>query len=184
MKKATKKQDGQVPESLQAKLRKILELAQNGRAGEREAAREKLEALLKKHNLELEDIKTERTRVEWYRYASKAEYRLLVQIVCQVTNSQTMHSEKSRSKRNQVGLRLTNLQHRDVEWLFGIHKRSLKKHLEDAIVAYIYANNIFSEGDGGESTPLTKEEKERLRRVLGMASTMAPTSIFQQVGAG
>lgn len=184
MKKGTKNQDGQIPESLQAKLRKILELAQNGRTGEREAARDKLEALLKKHGLEIGDIKTERTRVEWYRYASKAEYKLLVQIVCQVTNSPTMRSEKSRAKRNQVGIRLTNLQHRDVEWLFSVHKRALKRHLEDAVTAYIYANNIFSEQDGGDSAPLTKEERERLGRVLGMANSMSQTAVYRQLGVG
>ena len=62
-----------VQDSIMEKLRKIKALAENGVGGERIAAQEALDRLLKEHGLTLEDISDEQSRYYEFKYSNERD---------------------------------------------------------------------------------------------------------------
>jgi hypothetical protein len=148
-------------------LRKIQALTQSSNPNEREAARLKLETLLQKHGISIDELTSEETECVWFKYKNAFEDRLLNQIVPMVTDSRTfktyMHSY--RRKKNETGVYLTPAQAADVRLLYEQYRTALAEEFEVLYRAFIQRNNIFAQTPpaDGESVKEFKMDAKTLR---------------------
>lgn len=164
---------GNVDGKVQAKLKKLLALAERGEGGERANAQRMLEKMLARHGLTLGDLSEEQRELRWFSAPNKHDKRLAAQIAAKVTDSLTpsLYSNKRRPK--QVGVECTPSEAVEFELHFETLKRALEQHLDIAFSAFVQANRLFPQTDGEGPDEVTEEDL----RIIAMAATVAPTPI-------
>lgn len=104
-------------------LRKVHALAEHGVAGEREAARVKLESLMAKHGLTLEQVISPERAWYWF-YCPKDAESILVNVTCEVVNSPKI---KVRRHKHEMAVCLTPAEHADVKDMWTHYFRIYNK---------------------------------------------------------
>lgn len=170
-----------VPESVIEKIRKVLQLASGGTGGERLAAQKKLNELLNKHGLTINDVNDETIQTYWFPFRTKEEERLIMQIWGRVMQTSKLKGYK---RGKSLGFELTKIQAVDMECLFNAHKKEMKKHLEIALTAYFFSNDLAPSGGSVSEKEFSKEERNELERIWAMMETIKPLAIHKQIGKG
>lgn len=166
----------ELSDEVKAKLRKILALAESGIDGEREAAKNKLQALLLEHGLTLEDLADDGGEGVWvfHNISTKTEQNLWAQIVFKVKDvHQIRFGSKGRGTRTTT---CTDAQAAEIGDLYKWHKSNFKKELRkmeaEFFEAYIIKHKLFP------ATPSEKQsdepvDYERLQRIMMYKSHMS-----------
>ena len=151
------------------KLRKILALAESGIDGEREAAKNKLQALLLEHGLTLEELADDEDESMWVfrNICNKTEQRLWAQVVFKVKDVQQIKFyTEGRSSRSTS---CTEAQANEIGDMYKWHKRNFKKELrkmkEEFLEAYIIKHKLFP-ATPSESQSDEPVDYERLLRIM------------------
>lgn len=175
-------------ESLQAKLKKLLALAEQGVGGEAINARRLLERLCEQHNISIEELLDRETK---HRYTfeigrSKEMMQLFVCCLAKVVDIENMTYRQP--TRSSISIEVTALQRAEILSLFNWHKSNFTKELEEFksnfLSAYIGKHDLyFEQGEinNRSSEELTKEDIERIRRVLAMRDAMSDNSYYKQI---
>jgi hypothetical protein len=174
-------------ETIKEKLRRVYELSERGVEGERETAKRTLERLLQKHNLSLEELVSEEKEPVLFQYANKWEETLLIQILGMVMGVRQVPTWKPPRTRNKRIALLTKAQAIDAQTYYDHYRKALKRHLDEAIEAFIGANHLFPKAEGNdtqERKPLTPAEIARLQRILQMMNGLEATPLPRRMLEG
>lgn len=175
-----------ITETLRDKLRKVLALAQSGQAGERDAARNLLDRLLKEHNLTIDDINSDEQDIRWFKIGKGPDAkRLMMQIYFMVTGENQTSYWTKKGYPGEIGYMVTKTQAADMETYFSILMPAMKKELakarDIAFSAFCLKNNIGSGKSSGDDKELTPEEIRRLISISLYQNTMEPTPFRRQI---
>lgn len=72
-------------ERILQKIRRVQALAERGVAGEQESAAATLDRLMKQYGITEAELEEERREMEWFRYKTPIERKLLLQVIYSVT---------------------------------------------------------------------------------------------------
>ncbi|WP_313453429.1 DUF2786 domain-containing protein [Stutzerimonas nitrititolerans] len=166
---------------LQAKLRKLLALAERGVGGEKDTAQRMLAKMLARHGLTIDSLSEDERSMTWFKFSNENERRLGRQIAAKVLNTHDadvygLYSNADRRK--QFGVMLSPAEAVEFELHYEVLRKALTKHMETAFQAFIQANNIFPDGSGNADREMTDQDMA----VVLMASTMKATEVNARVG--
>ena len=168
-------------EAITSKIKKILELARRGQENERLVAIERLNRLLKKHKLTLDDIDPETKSLHEFRYKTALEKNLLFQVKYLVTDEASGYWQ-TRGK-NEVSFDITKAQAIEIDRLYSFWRVELKNELDLFFNAFIQKNRIFGNATVENDEEITPEELARIKRMALMMQAMEAKSPLQQLGA-
>ena len=177
-------------ESLQAKLKKLLALAEQGVGGEAVNARRLLEKLCEQHGISVEELLERETK---HRYTfeigrAKEMKQLFIRCLEKVVDIEGMtYTQPTRSS---IRIEVTALQRAEILSLFNWHKSNYMQELEvfnrNFFSAYIGKHNLYCKIDSNVSKDieeLTEEDIARIRRVLAMREAMSDNHYYKQLEA-
>lgn len=173
-------------ETIKDKLRKIMNLAERGSAGERETAAVLLQGLLEKDNITIEDLADEEEYWHWFETGrDKYRKRLLTQLFAVLGNRTDFSYKESRTM---MGFLCTNTFAIELQRQFDFFSVQMKKEFERQrdifYSAFIRSNSLYA-ADGAVSSgrELSKEEIERLQAVISMSRTIKRTPYLKQLSS-
>ncbi len=183
-----------IPGNVKKRLLSLYEMSKRGAKGssesESELALRFLNNLLKRYGLSVDDLTDDfqPTVAREYKFTGKYQLKLLLQLVFHITQKDELLYTK---RRGVIGLKLTKLQHAQLESLWPLYRRDFKKYLteqiEVSLKAFIHANKLYGapeEGEAEDIKPLTKEKRRFLRRVCSMINDIEPTVVHKQINGG
>lgn len=176
-------------EKIIEKLKKLLALAERGEAGEAHNARRLLENELRKHNLTLEDLASDKRKNYVFPYKDKDERRLLVQILVNVCGSKSEAFTEStyNSKKKRLYAYLTDMEYIDVSNMYDFHRSHLRKEkerlLKELFSAYVNKHNIFDKDPSERTTPDEEVDWDEIRRILHLAEGMEDVQYHKAITA-
>ena len=175
-------------ESLQAKLKKLLALAEQGVGGEAINARRLLEKLCEQHGISVEELLDRETK---HRYTfeigrSKEMMQIFVRCLAKVVDIENMTYRQP--TRSSISIEVTALQRAEILSLFNWHKSNYTQELEEFkrnfLSAYIGKHDLYFESDSNESKDieeLTEEDIARIHRVCAMSEAMSNNYYYKQL---
>jgi len=154
-----------LPESVRSRLLKIQALAERGVGGEAEAAKRMLEDLCEEHGISVEDLTS--LEVKFFAFTAKSPYhkKLLQQVCFHVLESSTITVVEDSSKPT-VHVKMTEIQHLDVESCFNFYKEAWNEALSEFFTAFIHKHNIFGPQAGLVTQEVDQERMQRLLRAM------------------
>lgn len=169
------------------KLKKLLALAERGERGEADNARRLLEAELKRHGLTLDDICSERMTSRTFKYSSKEECTLIVQILVNYlgsTNKAFKDSTYSARKR-EIYIALTDMEYIDISGMINFYKAQYRKErkrlIHDMIQAFVHKHHLFDITPGERSDSEKDIDWDEVRRILSLSSAMEDITYRKQL---
>ena len=167
-----------------SRLLKLLALAKRGVGGEKENAQRMLDKLLAKHHMKLSDIINDDEALirSFFNYGSPLEKKLLINIVCAVTNSYSYTEIIKHGLGRKMGFKLTRSQFNEIRFLYIIYRKELTRGVDNFYKAFVYKNDIFPTVDTGKSrTELSLQEKKDLADVMKLMDSIERTAIHKQI---
>lgn len=164
---------------LKDRLLKLLALTESSNEHESASAMRRIEALCAKHGVNMDDLvdPSEEVRMHWFRYDNPYSKSVLLNTIWRATNiNQTF---KSGGRQRQVGVKCTTSQASEIDLWWSVMRASLKQHLEDSTLAFIYANKLFGESEKESDYELTDEEVEAAERASNLAARIKPTAVYK-----
>ena len=165
-------------ESIKAKLKKLLALAERGVQGEAENARRLLEKLCNEYGISIDELLDENKK-EWHIFdvgKDKTYKDLFAQCYFSIVDEISM-SYKSVS-RSKIAIELTAMQYAELVNLYEWHKANFIKDLEDLkeniLLAYCRKHSLYSkkESDDNKSSELSPEDIERLWKIMRLQESL------------
>lgn len=152
--------------------KKLKALADRGIGGEKINAEKMLNALMKKHGISMQEI--EGDEIEFNEIiVSKEKQKLFHQIGYSIFGKK-YHNLDIRRNGNKKYVKCTKAQAVEYEAKLNFYWKLYKEELDIFYHAFVQRNNIFSpDSDGQELKP---EDRDRMRRVMEMASTIKQQS--------
>ncbi|MFJ3259686.1 DUF2786 domain-containing protein [Pseudomonas sp. NPDC086581] len=160
-------------EKVQAKLRKLLALAERGVGGERDTARRMLDKMLERHGLTIDDLCDEQPSIRWFPMANTHERRLASQIMAKVCDTLSPGVYTHRHNRRTIGVEVTPAEAIEFELHYETLRKALAEHFEIAFSAFVQANRLFPSTPGKDDSPLSEQDMKTIR----MAATIQPTPV-------
>ncbi len=153
-------------ERIKLLIAKVLELAKKGIDGEKKAAQEKLEKLLKKYNLTLADIDSEDNKLKrTFRIKNRDDYKtILTQVICDVAPNVKIQEN---TKKLEIYSKLNAEQYIEVKEKFDYFWNLWCKEKEEFTIAFIIKNSL---GIGGKSK--SNIDNEMVNGVKGKMSSV------------
>lgn len=173
--------NNQIEPKLKDRLLKLLALTESGNRHEAATAQSRIEALCKKHGVDIAVLMDESEAVEmhWFRYDNQYSQQVLGQTIFRVTNIFQTWTNKSRQR--QTGVECTASQAAEIELWWSVMRAALKQHLDDSTYAFIQANRLF-----GDSTVLPERERSAeeiaaAERAMRLAKLINPTQVLKRL---
>lgn len=169
-----------IGDKINSRLKKVYELALRGADGEKEAAKEILDSLLKKYALTFDDLSDEIIRKYTFEFHGQAQKTLLRQIIYKVTNSKEScydlcWDRSGRKCRTKIGADCTEAQKAEIEFLFDFYSRLYEKEVDIFLIAFIQKHRLFGKlKDGEEGTTHSREEYLKIGFFMDGLSSQSP----------
>ena len=175
-------------ESIRTKLIRIMNLAERGAAGEREAAAHLLHILMEKYGVTPEDLRSEET--EYHRFehvCDPLDHALFTQIAATVLNTQTLAYKQIKGK-SLRWVKCTTAQAIEIRNQYEFYRKEFRLQLarqkRTFLSAFIQANDIYPE-DGSEEIrdpySFSDEEIARLLEIQAMAANIKRSHYHKQL---
>jgi hypothetical protein len=169
----TSKPDG-CSAKVEAKLRKLMALAERGEGGEKDNAKRVLEKLLVRHGLTINDLVDERREIRWFPIVNSYDRKLAAQIMSKVCDSCTPGIYRNKGRPKHVGVEVTPSEAIEFELHYSLLRQALAEHFDDAFSAFVQANRLFPSSPADEVLPSLDD---RDMRVMTMAAVINPTQV-------
>ena len=127
-------------ETIIERLRKIEALANSGKWGEQENAKQLLNALLKKYKLTLDDLSSEETIICKFSFRDEVEEILLSQILYHITQKADLRGSHRRGSWSTL---LTRTQAIDARECYAHYRKEWKKECRKMMEAFVHKNRIY-----------------------------------------
>ena len=166
-------------EKIKSRLKKLLNLANRGLGGEKKNAKTKLNLLLEKYNLSIDDLENWKKRYEYKaRYRTKHERSLIVRIYENIRPEINTYIDfkKKRfcvlelSKSEQIEFRLT----------YEIYRKALRKELERTFKGFLVSQNLFLKAE--RSQTLSEDDMEDFMKTKKRSMDIDEINIRKQIG--
>lgn len=162
------------------RLKKLYALSLRGVGGEKAQAEAILKKLIAKYNVSMAELDEEVIKEYEIKHSGEAERQILKQIVYKVTDDRWRtfgftYVASGRVCRSVLGVRCTEAQKVEIEFLFDFYKKLYKKELEAFLLAFIHKHDLFGrlkEGERGEELP--PEEEAKLYAMMSGLSNESP----------
>ena len=159
---------------VEAKLRKLLALAQRGEGGEKDNAQRMLEKLLARHGLTIGDLVDDSREIRWFPISTNYDRRLAAQIMSKICDSESPGLYISKGRLKKIGVEVTPSEAVEFELHYETLRKALITHFDDAFSAFVQANHLFPATPSEEQLPSLND---RDMRVMSMASVIRPTAV-------
>lgn len=173
-----------ITETLRDRLSCLLELSQSGHPGERTAAKETLEKLLKENNLTIDDIDSGEVKVRWVKVGRNFELKeLATQIYFMVTDTHEADIYYESGKQNFIGFRMTAAQAANVEAYYSVLAPALQKEMaryRKLVVDAFVRKNKLVPASPGPSRDVSPEERRYLDSVWGFQNAIDKVDFRRQ----
>ncbi|WP_170000579.1 hypothetical protein [Campylobacter sp. RM9328] len=133
-----------IDEKLKAKLLKLQALVKQGVGGESRNAKDILEKLLKKHNIDINLLLDEtRTKKYFFGYKTEFEKNMLFRIFLKIRNNGKSADVRYTQRNKTIGLELSEYEFVEFEILKDGYFKNWKRYLKMAQTAFIHASELF-----------------------------------------
>jgi hypothetical protein len=158
------------PDSILDLVRKVRELADHGVAGERDAAARKLDLLLKKHGLTLEDLTSQEQIEIMVKANGLLEIDLFLQVCGMICRTSKITYQVSKNRRR-VWFKCTLVQSRDIQAAWSHYQRLFRRDQRDQqralFLAFVNKYGLANpDSDGSNAAEMSEEEYMRIRRLM------------------
>lgn len=169
-------------EAILNKLNKILELAERGVGGEKTSAEKLFEKYAKQHGVTKESLKQQKKKKVIYKIEDEFDKQLLLQVLSKVSNKIVVPECKIIKEEVGwiIGVMLTPLQRAEVETMFTVYVKALRKDLNILTKAFIYSNDILAE-EAVSADTLSDEAQEELKRIKTMMKEVQKVEVKKQI---
>lgn len=175
-------------ESIRTKLIRIMNLAERGAAGEREAAAHLLHILMEKYGVTPEDLRSEETEYHCFEHVcDPLDRTLFTQIAATVLNTQTLAYKQIKGK-SLRWVKCTTAQAIEIRNQYEFYRKEFRLQLarqkRNFLSAFIKANSIYPETDPGEKLDpcrFSDEEIARLLEICAMAANIKRSHYHKQL---
>lgn len=151
--------------------KKLKALSDRGVGGEKLNASKKLEQIMKRHGLTIEDIEGERKNYTYFKVA-EIQHQLFIQITSSVLGI-GFELMKDRRKRGQFVLLLTAFEAVEIQMKYDFYWKLYKDELDIFTSAFIAKNDIYHpNGNKVNPNELSKDEIARLKRIIEMSDSI------------
>lgn len=131
-------------------INKVFELSEKGIDGERDSAKKKLEQLLKKHDLTLDDILGESVEMKCFRVDNTEEsVSILSHIIWKIAGINT--EIQKHSKKHEVYCGISNSDYLQIKLMFEFYYNSWLKEKKELSIAFILGNNLGVDSGHGNT---------------------------------
>lgn len=132
-------------ERLLQKIKRVQALAERGVGGEKDTAAAILDTLMKRYDITESDISAEREQLEWFKYKTDLERRLLLQVIYAITGKCASGCVGSYSGRQhkKVGIECTAAERLEIEISFEFYNAAIQTELERFYSAFLIKNQIY-----------------------------------------
>lgn len=162
-------------------IRKLKELADRGEGGEKDNAANKLQSLLDKHGISLEDINEDVLKEREFTL-KQHQIKFFVQVAYSCFGKETtIYKYQNEKKRKEVKrfLKLTDAQFIELTAKFDFYWDKYEKDLEIFYSAFIQKNELYVKGSS--SNDLTQNEIEEINKVRAMMYGLDKHSFYKQI---
>ncbi len=177
------------PESVKDLIRKVHALSVRGVGGESDAAFRKLELLLAKYNVSLDDILDETAKTYEFTFRNESDENLMVQIYYAVTKNRESnvwtYSRRGKKISRKIGLDLTAEQYVDYQEQLAYYRGIWKKELNRFFSAFCHKHKLLRPADpsAADGFPGKEEMQEyllmkQMMRGLGEKTYFKPTALL------
>jgi hypothetical protein len=166
---------------LKDRLLKLLALTESGNRFEAANAQSRIEALCKKHGVDVNVLTDacEDVVMHWFRYDNSYSQQVLGQTIFRLTNIVDTWTNKSRQR--QTGVQCTASQAAEIELWWSVMRAALKQHLADSTHAFIQANRLFGDSAVLPERERTEEEIAAAERAMRLAKLIDPTQVLKRL---
>jgi hypothetical protein len=169
-------------ENLLNLIRKLKELADRGEGGEKENAGNKLQQLLDKHGISLEDINEDVLKDREFTLKPH-QLKFFIQVVCSCFGREcTIYKYQKDRKRNELVriLKLTDAQFLELSAKFDFFWDKYEKDLDIFYSAFIQKNDLYVKGSSLKDD-LTQEQLDEINKVREMMYGLKKHSFHKQL---
>jgi len=162
------------PNTIKERLRKMAALCESQNPNERRAAYNRLKALMKSHNLTIDDIdntRNETLETKEYRYKNAEEREILFAAAASIMQTTMVEYLDTKHARCRIWFKLSRLDHIELAERFAFYASAYRKQRKALVHAFIAENDLVP--DSGK-LPRRKIDAEHLRRVHNLMSGIAP----------
>lgn len=168
---------------IRERIRKLYKLVEQDVGGEKENAQKILDKLLAKHGITLSEIIDDDHEEEFViKFKGVFEKRLLTQIIGKIRNRKTL----GYFNKDKLHFDATKMEYAEILTLFSVYKNALLREFEDLFTAFIHRQDIFpatkdNEQEKKDDRPKTPKERERLRKLASIMSTMDEVNVYEAI---
>lgn len=161
--------------------KKVKALAEQGTAGEKAAAEGRLKFLMEKYGFTAEDIESEKKNKAFFAYKNGQKW-LVHQIIVNVLGKGVDIYIMKGSHKNECHAYMTAAEEIEVRAKIDHYVRAYERDLETFQKAFIYRNELLPKDAGTmDRSQLTEEQREEIKRVLGMMDGMQKSEYRKQL---
>lgn len=168
--------------------KKLYQLSKRGFGGEKENAKNILDALMKKHSISIDDLEENKTIRRQFNYKTDYELEIIKAVmfkVLNVANIQFFVPPKT-SKKKYVVFELTDYQYLESNSMSAFYINAFKEELKDFTRAFIFSQKITSDierddEDREEKEP-TLEERTQSLKIAQMAMSLQKRQYLKLIG--
>ncbi len=167
--------------------KKLQALAVRGVGGEQMNAKDKLTALMAKHNISLDDLDEDKVRHYPFDYTEdRNSFKILFQVLTAVLNTKRVHYSRDKENPNafpyRIFVRCSLSQSVEVEIKYNIYYKALQDEIDILYTAFIEKNYIFP----SYLTPefihnLSPEEQSKVMRSKAMSDMVNKVEIHKNI---
>ena len=172
-------------QKIQERLRKLQALAERGVGGEKETAQKKLQQLLEKNSLTLDDLETEKKYYYLFSYNGRHKAKLLRQCMYKVLGAgEDISFYRTHGTRQKIGIECTPGQKLEIELEYEFYSRIFDEEIITFMDAFISKQHIFPE-DAPVNTitmeELTPEERKKRMKEKAYAEGITKRTLTKMI---
>ena len=168
-------------DTIRQRLLKIKALADRGDKYEAILAKEKLNQLLEKYGLSINDLSEHETKEHTYSYGTKWQKDLMCQIKAMIAGDNHFYTmTRGETKIKKIIFDFTNTQRIEFEWLYNHYKSEYKDELKTLFIAFVHKHHLFGISNGECKKQMSEEETLQLMSMIaGLGSKTIKRDIKQ-----
>lgn len=171
-------------DSIKDKIKKIQALVDGGSAEEKINAKDKLDKILKKYNITIEQVYEEKLTKREYRCYSEYEKKLFAQCIAKYCGKNRKIYCSRRDPRL-FYVDMSRVEFIDIQEAMYFHKVNLKKEFKKMFTAYLHAHELFDEREyEDEEVGISDMSIEEALEISNMVSGMSKDRLTKKLKNG
>jgi hypothetical protein len=166
--------------------RKLKALSEQGIGGEKTTAEEMLNALLKKHNITIEEIEGEKLE-DYYFNIKDEQHNLWIQVVKRVNISIKIYGAFPKKLIKELRLegnymiKCTASEYIEIEAKFDFYNKLFKAEFDIFVIAFFNANDLLIDNPNQNKAERTDEDYEKWARIHDMSKKITTGQFMKQL---